>query len=56
MIKYITFEIEVTGTVTPEQIKEYIEMQLGCGGCSPDNPLLNDDSGCDISCYDVEII
>lgn len=55
MIKTVSFEIEVTGEVTDQEIQSYLEMTLGCGGYSQDNPLLNEDSEAEISCYDVNV-
>lgn len=56
MIATISFEVEVSGEVTHDEIKEYIEFLLGCGSCSHDNPLISDDSDCEIDCYDVQVL
>jgi hypothetical protein len=55
MITTVSFEIEVTGDVSHDEIKEYIEMTLGCGGCSQDNPLICEEGDCEINCYDVQV-
>jgi len=55
MITTVSFEIEVIGEVSHDEIKEYIEMTLGCGSCSQDNPLISEDSDAEISCYDVHV-
>lgn len=55
MIKTISFEIEVTGDVSNDDIKEYLELLLECGTCSQNNPFIEEDSGAEISCYDVQV-
>ena len=56
MFKIVTFEVEVTDGVADSEIKEYLEMTLGCGGCSQDNPLISEDSNCEIYCFNVTVM
>ena len=53
MTTKVTFEIEVTGEASPDEIKEYIEFLLGCGSCSMDNLLIFDEPEAEIKCFNV---
>lgn len=53
MMGKVTFEIEVTGEASENEIKDYIEFLLGCGSCSINNPFVYDDSESEIKCFNV---
>jgi hypothetical protein len=55
MTTTVSFEIEVSGEVSPDEIKEYIQMTLGCGSCSQHNPLISEDCDAEISCYNIQV-
>ena len=41
---FVSFEAEIQDEATRDQIKEYVEFQLGArGGCSAVNPLVDAD-------------
>ena len=40
--------------ITEDQIKEYVEFELGVGSCSSDNPLTHEDYGCTISYVELD--
>ena len=50
----LTINIEVTGTYTEEELKQYLLFLMGFGGGVGDNPFLDEDSDAEVT--DVEFL
>jgi hypothetical protein len=53
-----TFEfnvkVEISGEATEQEVRDFIQFELGTGSISNDNPLIDEDSDAEITFVEVE--
>src|SRR3546814_14096602 len=37
---HVSFEVRLPATATPDQVEDWLNLHMGCGGMDGDNPLL----------------
>jgi len=46
-------KVEVSGEITQDEVKDFIQFELGTGSISNDNPLINEEMDTEITNVDI---